>query len=430
MLLERTDMDVKKWLAFISFPLLINCSPEPPKNQGFFKSTVPNCDQQIIQGEYMVRWKDGHVSIEQAKNDSAFINSFMKKNKNQVQFSEPHYRVYQSITEKTVQKKAISATNWGITATSAQEAWAAGYKGQGVTVAIIDSGFDPTHPELQNLLAVNEDDPINGIDDDENGLIDDHTGFDFVKNSGELTDYTGHGTHIAGIIAADHSVGEIQGAAPEVKLLPLSFLEGDGGGTVGAALRAIDYAAERKAQVINASWGGPGCSLTLRDRIKSLSLDNILFVSAAGNEGRSLDDFPEYPAAFTIENQIAVGASTDDGYTAWFSNYGSFVSLVAPGYEINSTYPLKFDTLESEDGKFKPNDGLMYLDGTSMAAPFVAAAAAILWSKKPEASYSEIKKALIDGVTAGNFPVAARGQLDIVRSLELLDEPAENPEPN
>lgn len=421
-------MDVKKFLISFCLPLLISCAPEAPKNTGFQKSTIPNCDQQIIQGEYMVRWKDGHTSIERAQNDNKFINEFIKKNEDKVQFSEPHYRVYHSIKENLNQKKNISDTNWGITATSAQEAWDAGYKGQGITVAIIDSGFDTTHPELQNLLATNPNDPINGIDDDENGLVDDYTGYDFVKNTGEVVDYTGHGTHIAGIIGADHSTGSIMGAAPGVKLLPLSFIQEDGAGSVGAALRAIQYAIERKAQIINASWGGPGCSLTLKDRIKGLADHNILFVSAAGNEGRSLDEFPEYPAAFTIENQIAVGASTDDSYTAWFSNYGSFVSLVAPGYEINSTFPLEFDTKESIDGKFKPGDGLMYLDGTSMAAPFVAAAAAILWSKKPEASFQEIKKALIDGVTAGNYPVVARGQLDIARSLELLDESTEVPD--
>ena len=408
-------MDVKKAVSFIFFPLLINCTPEAPPPSTFQKSSLPRCDEQVIQGEYIVNWKDGRTTIETAENDKKFFKNFLEKNEQDISFAEPHYEVTPLEGSFVQQRDWGGALNWGADKVHAADAWDSSFKGQGVIVAIIDSGFDTTHPELQDVMAINPNEEINGIDDDENGLIDDYYGYDFAEDTSELVDYTGHGTHVAGVVAAQHDAGSVTGVAPEAKILPLTFIKSNGKGSVGAALDAIKYSIERKAKVINASWGGDGCSLTLRDEIKNLAEHNILFVSASGNRGNNLKFFPEYPAAFSIDNQIAVGASTADNYTAAFSNYGDEVSLVAPGAYIISTYPAEFDI----DGTA---DGLVALNGTSMAAPFVAGAAAVLWSKNPDASYQDIKKALLEGVQSGPYPVATRGQLDIKRSLELLPE--------
>src|SRR5262249_39786115 len=146
-----------------------------------------------------------------------------------------------------------------------------GLRGQGVKVAIIDSGVDISHPQLSANIAINagetgidgngKDRRTNGVDDDGNGFVDDVTGYDFVHQSGQMIDDDGHGTHVAGIIAAAHTAKDIrtdvmQGIAPSAKILPLKFLGNDGSGYLSDAMRAVDYAVKAGAKVVNASWGG------------------------------------------------------------------------------------------------------------------------------------------------------------------------------
>lgn len=410
-------MDVTvKLLMLLSSLLLIQCNSkqEAAPSSKFVKSGSLGCDEQAISGEYLVVWKNGQVSVEHFSSDKEFVENFLAENADQILTSEPHYRLFLNSPNELIPYGWGGGVNWGVEAVEAPSVWDKKGAGEEIIVAVIDSGVDTTHDELQGVFAVNEAEELNGLDDDGNGLVDDVIGYDFVEQSGEVKDYTGHGTHVSGVIAARHDVGKVLGVAPDVKILPLGFIDSHGGGGVSGAIRAIRYAVDRGAKVINASWGGPGCSLPLRDEIAGLSQHNILFVAAAGNAGNDLSVFPEFPAAFGLDNIITVGASTVDNKTAGFSNYGREVDLVAPGANIVSTFPKEKDL----DGN---QDGLVALEGTSMAAPFVAAAAALLWSHNPAASYLQVKQALLAGVDSGPYPVKERGKLNIRRALEALE---------
>jgi len=174
-------------------------------------------------------------------------------------------------------------------------------------------------------------------------------------------------------------------------------------GSSSAAIKAIQYAKTRGAKVINASWGSADCSLTLKAAIESLATDQILFVAAAGNNGSNIDLYPSYPASYGLAGVLSVAASTINFATANFSNYSSnTVHVIAPGQQILSTYK---------------NGSQQVLSGTSMAAPLVSGAAALLWSKEPQLSLQEVRSRIMASVSPGPFPVVSRGELNIPQLL-------------
>ncbi|MCB0377653.1 MAG: S8 family serine peptidase [Bdellovibrionales bacterium] len=409
-------MDVRKLLGLV-FVLIITANCQGNKRVGsdqFKRSSQPQCDDQARPGEYLVQWKNGDVTIENFSDDESFIEEFLEQNKEAIEFAEPHYKILVSHGVEVAPLGYGGQINWGVDAIQAASGWGKTSDDEAIIVAVVDSGLDITHPQFQGAIAVNENEIANGIDDDNNGLIDDINGYNFADDSGEMYDNSGHGTHVAGIIAARHELGVVKGVAPKAKILPLNFITASGAGSVDSAIRALRYAGQRGAKVINASWGGSSCSSALKNEIEALAQKNILFVAAAGNEGNDLSVYPEYPAGFVISNMVSVGAATYDFKTADFSNYGSLVDLVAPGANIISTFPPDYDV---KDGS---RDGFQSLDGTSMAAPFVTAAAALLWAHKPGASFVEIKQALLQGIQAGPYPVKTRGMLNVEGALSQL----------
>lgn len=419
---EGLHMNVKKIvLLFGLLVLFTNCdnNKSSGSRDNFIKTDTPTCADNVYRGEYLVHWQNGDITVEKSENDETFRNEFLEKHKDEILLSEPHYRVQIEKSVRLNQSAWGGYPNWGMDVIGASELWLQSSAPADVLVAVIDSGVDIEHPELKEAIYHNVEEEDNGIDDDGNGLVDDIHGYNFVVDSGVMTDYTGHGTHVAGVIAARHDVGEVTGVAPNVKILPIAFISNTGGGSVSAAINSIRYAAHKNAKVINASWGGPSCSTVLKTEIESLAAQDILFITAAGNSGNNLEELPEYPAAFLIDNMLTVGASAlqsdDSQVMASFSNFGELVDLMAPGADITSTYPPEFD---GDDVL----DGLATINGTSMATPHVAGAAALLWSLKPNASYGAIKQALLNGVQKGPFRVKTRGSLYLPTALEILEQ--------
>ena len=235
-------------------------------------------------------------------------------------------------------------------------------------IAVIDSGIDVLHPDLAQNIWVNPNEVKNGVDDDGNGYIDDINGYDFVANSGEMIDPLGHGTHVAGIIGAQGNDGiGITGLCWKAKMMSLRFINARNEGKTSDAILAINYAVRMGAKIINNSWGGGPYSDALKAAIINAYNNNVLFVAAAGNDGRNTDVSPYYPQGYNVGNVISVANIRSDGTLNNTSNFGSnSVDIAAPGTSILSTYKYK---------KYA------YLTGTSMAAPYVSAHAAQLMTE-------------------------------------------------
>lgn len=289
----------------------------------------------------------------------------------------------------------------------AEEAWAL-YDGgsQEVIVALVDTGIDYTHEDLTDRIWVNEDEiPGNGVDDDGNGYVDDVYGWNFYAGNNQV--YVGsedsHGTHGAGTIAAnaDNGVG-IAGIvqSEQVKVMAVKALGGeDGSGTTTSIIQAIEYAEANGAQICNLSlgsaWNDPALYRTMAE-------SDMLFVVAAGNDGTDLEQSPSYPASYDLDNLITVANLRCDGTLDSSSSYGAVsVDLAAPGTYILST---------------TPGDTYSYMSGTSMAAPMVSAAAAMLYSQFPDATLADVKDMILasvqklDGLSGST---ATGGMLDL-----------------
>ncbi len=314
-----------------------------------------------------------HVRIPQGETVEHMIEEIQKLE--EVEYVEPNYlfRVDASIEALEYQQAALSSSAEG---TQSGQALASG--SQSVTVAVIDTGVDYTHQAIAPYLWVNAGEiPANGIDDDGNGYADDINGYDFVNNDSDPYDDHYHGTHVSGIVLSLQDK-----LNPVIKIMALKFLDRNGYGATGDAIRAIDYAIKNEAKVLNNSWGGGGYSQALRDAIVASYNANRVFVVAAGNSAVNVDQYTSYPPSYFIPNMITVAALDSSSNLAWFSNYGPLsVHVGAPGVSIYSTMP---------------NQKYGYLSGTSMATPYVSGVAALMISQNPDLMHLQVKKIIMD----------------------------------
>ncbi len=270
--------------------------------------------------------------------------------------------------------------NWGINQIKAQEAWNAGYTGQGITVAVIDTGVDYTHPDLIDNIWSNTDEVAgNSIDDDGNGFIDDVRGWNFVSNDNTPTDTNGHGTHVAGIIAASSNAIGRTGVAYNSKIMPLKVLGGgDEWGNVSSAIR---YAVDNGARVINMSLGGSTTDQDgrLKESLQYASDRGVIVVSAAGNySGNS----PIMPASYATEWGLAVGATNSNETLANYSN------------RSGQTEKIAYVTAPGSSASTYLNGGYKGLSGTSMASPHVAGVVALMLCANPSLTDADIRQIL------------------------------------
>lgn len=341
------------------------------------------------------------------------------------------------------------AKQWGMNDIGVKQAWQKTMGAENMVVAVIDTGVDYTHEDIVDNLWRNEKEiPNNNIDDDNNGYVDDVIGWDFVSNDNKPFDLAssmfemltgggnpGHGTHCAGNVAARAENGKgVAGVAPNVKIMPLRFISEKGQGTTADAIKAIKYAVDNGARVTSNSWGSNGEdpnegaeNKALRDVIQYAQDHNVLFVAAAGNgdaQGNGYDNDtsnqPSYPATYDHDAIISVAAIDSSDNFGKFSNWGArTVDIAAPGVKVFSTTVGSnySDTVLDIPGLITAT-----WDGTSMATPHVAGAAALYWSKHPEQNWKQVKTAILNSakkISSASGKTVSGGKLDVNALLNL-----------
>ncbi len=295
---------------------------------------------------------------------------------------------------------------WDYPIVNAPQAW--GYSlGTGVLVAVLDSGADPAHPDLQAHLRTDID-------------------YDYVNADADASDDNGHGSHVAGTVAAVTNNGlGVAGMAWDARILPLKVLDAQGNGRLSDAATAIRYAADQGAKVINLSLGSdpkydyrcPTDTPYLQDAIDYAYNKGALVVVAAGNANANLDVSGVTPA--NCNRTLTVAATTITDTRASYSNYGSPVDVAAPGGDayapILSTYPVALTP-----SGYAP---YVWMSGTSMAAPHVAGLAALLFARYPTYTPDQVASAILDRATdrgsAGWDAYFGCGRIDAAASLAL-----------
>lgn len=339
----------------------------------------------------------------------------------------------QAVTYKinSTPNDSLYSKQWALTKIQAPAAWQLTGSEDSIIVAIIDTGIDYLHPDLSAKIHFNtgetgtdgfgNDKRFNKIDDDGNGFIDDYMGWDFTDRNGFPYDSTGgdyltwdndplddnifsHGTAVAGIIGAQtNNISGIAGTAPGVRLMNLRTFDPDGFGEEDDVASALLYAVLNGAKVVNMSFGDNSFSYVLRDVIRYAYSRNVVLVASSGNSNSTS---PHYPSGYS--EVICVGNSTIDDYVASSSNYGSTLDLVAPGTSIMTTV---------RRGKYSE------FNGTSAAAPFVSAAAALILSKGnfTNEEVKQIIKSSADDIRELGWDLrSGSGRLNLLKALAQL----------
>ncbi len=319
---------------------------------------------------------------------------------------------------------------------SSQDAWDIQTGSSDVVVAVIDTGVDIDHADLADNIWINTGEIAgNSIDDDGNGYVDDVNGYDFVNSDGDPTptpngiDEDGvsgadsgvtHGTHVAGILGAvGNNAKGVTGVAWDVSIMAIQVLDDEGSGSDADIAEGIIYAVDNGADIINMSLGGFGSTTILEEAVAYAIANEVLVVTAVGNNGVSVNTNPFYPACY---NEVVGVASIDDeGVESSFSNYGdTCTDIAAPGESIYST----LYTDDSANG-FTVDYG--YLSGTSMATPVVAGVLVLLKSERSDITMSQmidvlsttkINTSLEDAYGGGSVDAALA-----LAGLDVLDAP-------
>jgi thermitase len=352
---------------------------------GFKKGVSTSAQERLIEGSGgAMRGRLRHIrgAVVRARHHLALAVLRRRLQANpQVSYAEPDFVLNSSATPNDplfINEYSLSTSP--LASVDAQPAW--NTRTSCSKVAILDTGIQYNHPDISaNIWHNPHEIRSNGKDDDKNGYVDDYYGVNLVNGRNSGVDDEGHGTHVSGIVAGrGNNATGISGVCWSGSLMAVKFMDSSGHGSTSDAIDGIDYAVHEGARIINCSFGSSKKSSALQDEVDYAKSKNTLLVVAAGNNSQNIDSKPEYPAAFTEGNILTVAAVTQTGALASYSNYGKKgVDLGAPGSNIVSTYL---------------NSTYKTLSGTSMAAPLVTGAAAMLRAKDSNLTYTDIKNAL------------------------------------
>lgn len=281
----------------------------------------------------------------------------------------------------------------------APEAWSTVTDASAVLIAVIDTGARLTHEDLIGDWWANPGESgggkdTNGVDDDNDGFVDDVHGVNLITQSGDPTDDIGHGTHVCGIIgAAGNNARGTVGVAWKARIMVVKFLDAKGNGTTSDGIRAVDYAREHHARIINASWGGPGESKLLTEAVEAFGASGGIFICASGNSGTDTTLSTFSPASIVNPCLLSVASMYRLGTLSVYSNYGG-TEIAAPGDDIYSTW-------------FESDTSYHTLSGTSMAAPHVTATMALMLTRFPDQTPAQaITRLISTGVESDILPDA------------------------
>jgi predicted outer membrane repeat protein len=280
----------------------------------------------------------------------------------------------------------------------APEAWDIYTGNSEIIVAVVDTGVDYNHRDLDNNMWTN---------------ASGHYGYDYVNDDTDPIDDHGHGTHCAGVIAAEGNNGlDITGLNWNAKIMALKFLDSSGYGLTTDATDAFYYAIENGADITSNSWGGGGYSQAAQDAINYAYSQGVIMVASAGNDSSSS---PQYPAYY--DNMFSVAATNSNDDKAPFSNYGSWVDIAAPGVDILSLRA-------SGTSMGTPYDAYTTIaSGTSMACPHVAGACALILSLHSEVDVNDLEQALLDSADSIDPTICASGRLNLYEAIASISTP-------
>lgn len=346
-----------------------------------------------------------HIAVTADAEDAVALMEMIGKRLGVVEFAEPDYTYSLYATPNDTHYSLL----WGMHNTGqtvagdpgvadmdidAPEAWDL-ITTSTLPIAVCDSGLRRTHEDISGNLWTNPGEIAgNGVDDDGNGYVDDTQGWDFYFNDNDPNDGNGHGTHVAGTIGGKGNNGKgVTGVNWNCKIVALRIANASGSISSTAAISAINYCVGKGIKLSNHSWGGGAYSQSMFNTISAARTAGHLVIAASGNGGAdgigdNNDSTPQYPASYNLDNVISVAAVNNDGNLAGFSNFGATsVDLAAPGVLIASSYNTN-------------NTAYVYLDGTSMATPHVTGVAALVWTRYPSWTYSQVRGRLLSSVMA------------------------------